>query len=208
MTAESLRRGAWASSRLAGARLEVEGFTPPFPDGEDGALAAAALRTTVKVGPLVGVWARAPLQALATLHSVAAAGRVPDDELGRPRPDREVTGRLAQLAEVATAGTTAPALVLAGVVHGELIALQPFTWGSDLVARAAQRLVLAQRGVDPDSLSIPEQGLLELGAQEYTAAGQGYASGELDGVARWLVHVASSVARGAAAGRRVCAGME
>jgi fido (protein-threonine AMPylation protein) len=89
-------------------------------------------------------------------------------------------------------------------VHGEILALQPFAWGNGLVARAALRLVLVGRGVDPDALSIPEEGMLELGEVSTREALAGYVSGDPAGVTRWLVHVASSVARGAAAGRRVC----
>jgi hypothetical protein len=90
------------------------------------------------------------------------------------------------------------------VVHGEVLALQPFTWGNGLVARAAQRLVLVQRGVDPDALSVPEEGLLRAGVDEYAAAAGEYAAGTPEGVARWLMLVAGSVARGAAVGREVC----
>ena len=47
--------------------------------------------------------------------------------------------RLAGLAQVTTTPTEAPAIVRAAVVHGELVALRPFDWGSALVARAAAR---------------------------------------------------------------------
>ena len=204
VTAESIRRGSWASAQLDGAELTLDDYYPPFGEDADDRLAAAALRTTAQVGSLATVWASAPLQALARLHTLAAADEVDADGLGRPRTDLEVSARLAQLAEVVTSPTQAPAVVVAAVVHGEVMALQPFAWGNGIVARAAQRLVLVQRGVDPDALSVPEEGLLRAGEATYREAVAGYAAGTADGVTRWLMLVASSVARGAAIGREVC----
>ena len=82
--------------------------------------------------------------------------------------------------------TTAPALVVAAVVHAELMTLQPFTYGSGLVTRAVDRLVLGSRGVDPDNWSVPEAGLHAKGwsrdrAIEYMR--QNTAMGEADIVA-------------------------
>ena len=45
--------------------------------------------------------------------------------------------------------TSAPALVPAAVVHGELLAAAPFGTADGVVARAAARLVLLGRGLDP-----------------------------------------------------------
>lgn len=208
VTAESIRRGSWASAVLDGADLDLDTFYPPFAeaDADEDArrCAAASLRTTAQVGSLAGVWSNAPLQALARLHTLVAADAVAADELGRPRPDAEVSQRLTQLADVVTAPTQAPGVVVAAVVHGEVLALQPFSWGNGLVARAAQRLVLVQRGVDPDALSVPEEGLLRGSPDEYRAAAAGYSAGTAEGLARWLMLVAASVARGAAIGREVC----
>ena len=53
---------------------------------------------------LVGVWRRAPLQALARLHALAAADLVDDDQLGRPRGDAGVGPRLELLADIVTGG--------------------------------------------------------------------------------------------------------
>ena len=53
---------------------------------------------------LVGVWQRAPLQALARLHMLAAADRVDESRLGRPRADADVGPRLELLAEIVTGG--------------------------------------------------------------------------------------------------------
>ena len=75
---------------------------------------------------LVGVWQRAPLQALARLHMLAAADRVDEDQLGRPRADADVGPRLELLAKIVTGGSGAPAPVIAAVAHGELLTLAPF----------------------------------------------------------------------------------
>ena len=48
--------------------------------------------------------------------------------------------RLALLADLVTGGSAAPAPVLVAVVHGELLALEPFASANGVVARAAARL--------------------------------------------------------------------
>ena len=121
VSAESSLRGAWASAWLAGAEW-------PLADVRSGAAATdplvqGALRAHSAFPALVSTWSRAPRQALARLHALAAADLVEDrDRLGRPRPAEEVLARLDTLAAV-LAATSAPAVVVAAVVHGEL--LQP-----------------------------------------------------------------------------------
>jgi len=58
---------------------------------------------------------------------------------------------------------------LAAVVHGELATLAPFGSADGIVARAAARLTLVTRGVDPKSVSVPEVGHYEL-AEDYRAS--------------------------------------
>jgi hypothetical protein len=205
VSAEALRRGAWASAVLEGATGLLADFRPPLGDDRDGAIGRGALRVTGELGPLVPVWERAPLQALARLHTLAATELQPGAELGRPRPDPEVSVRLAGLADVLALPTSAPAVVVAAVVHGEVLAVAPFAWGSGLVARAAARLVLLSRGLDPRAASIPEAGILELGPEGYREALDRYRSGTPDGVADWLVFVATATGLGARVGRQVCA---
>lgn len=203
--AEGLRRGAWASAVLEGAHGEQDAFHPPFPDDAHAALRHAALRVTTEVAGLGAVWRRAPLQAMARLASLAAAGLAPDAELGRPRPDPQVSARLAALAETVTAPGRTPAVVVAAVVHGELLALAPFVAANGLVARASSRLALLAGGLDPKGVSIPEVGHLELGADAYAHALEGYRSGEPDGLAAWVAHCAQATALGARAARRLAA---
>jgi hypothetical protein len=189
--AAALSRAAAASHALDGA-----GGTAADLDG--------SLRVLSEVRSASLVWGRAPLQALARLHTLAAAGLGDEELLGRPRDDGATSARLSQLADVVTSSRV-PGLVVAAVVHGELLALAPFPSANGLVARAAQRLVLVQRGVDPDALTVPEEGLLQLGVERYRQAAEEFAAGSPAGLTDWLVLVAASVQRGAAVGREICA---
>ncbi|MQA83086.1 MAG: oxidoreductase [Streptosporangiales bacterium] len=177
-----------------------------------------ALRVLGELAGLVETWRRAPRQVLARLHVLAAADRIDADELGRPRPDdqvtdtlglgeppppAEVTARLDALAALLTGRTGAPAPVVAAVVHGELLVLRPFRVYNGLVARAAERLTLVERGLDPRALSCPEVGHLELRG-EYVDAVRGYASGEPDGVAVWVRHCCAAVTLGAREASTIC----
>ena len=135
---------------------------------------------------LVGVWQRAPLQALARLHMLAAADRVDDSQLGRPRADADVGPRLELLATIATGGTQAPAPVIAAVAHGELLTLAPFGSADGVVARAVSRLVTIATGLDPHGLGVPEVAGMRRAA-DYREAARGFAGGTPDGMAAWLV---------------------
>ncbi|CAM5447554.1 hypothetical protein SALBM311S_11062 [Streptomyces alboniger] len=137
-----------------------------FSGDDDARVVGAALRLTAEAGQLLSIWRQSPLRVLARLHLAAAAAK--GDEVGRPRQEgdpvdeplielpppgaAEVSGRLEGLAELIIAGGSAPALVTAAVVHGELLALRPFTSHNGLVARAAERIVLVGSGLDPKSV--------------------------------------------------------
>ncbi len=229
VTAESALRGARASAQLEGAGIELErlrgqllagGHVEPHDrDPRRGALVRAAVRLHADLGQVLGPWRWAPAQALARLHVLASADLVDDPaRLGRPRPagvapddplglgsapePLEVAARLDGLSRVLLA-TGVPAVVAAGVVHGELLALRAFGVAEGLVARAAARLVLIDRGLDPKAVSAPEVGHVEL-EHEYAAAAADYVSGGAAGVARWLVHCATATALGAREGRAIC----
>ncbi|MGE2834111.1 oxidoreductase [Mycobacterium sp. SMC-4] len=181
--AEAALRAARASSVLDGGALQ-------FPaEGTDPVL-AGALRVAEALeggeGALVGVWRRAPLQALARLHSLAAADLVDDDALGRPRSDPDVGPRLEMLAALVTGATRVPAAVLAAVAHGELLTLAPFGSADGVVARAVSRLVTIASGLDPHGLGVPEVHWMRR-SNDYQSAARGFASGTPDGLAAWLV---------------------
>ena len=182
--AEAALRAARASSVLDGGALRLPDSGAPDP------VLAGALRVSQALEggatALVGVWQRAPLQALARLHSLAAADLVEDDRLGRPRPDPEVGRRLELLTGIVTGGTRVPAPVLAAVAHGELLTLAPFGSADGVVARAVSRLVTIAAGLDPHGLGVPEVYWMRRSG-DYRAAARGFASGTRDGLAAWLV---------------------
>jgi hypothetical protein len=145
---------------------------------------------------LVGVWRRAPLQALARLHMLAAADWVDEDRLGRPRAHADIGPRLELLAKVVTGGTRVPAPVIAGVVHGELLTLAPFGSADGVVARAVSRLVTIGTGLDPHGLGVPELSWMRRAA-EYRDAARRFAEGTPDGMEAWLVLCCQAMQTGA-----------
>ena len=103
---------------------------------------------------------------------------------------------------------TAPALVVAAVVHGELMTLRPFGTYNGLVARAAQRVVLIAEGLDPQAICPLEVGLVELGTDAYRNALGGYATGTAEGMALWVAHCAAALRLGVRESTAVCEAMQ
>jgi hypothetical protein len=198
VAAESLLRGAWASAWLAGARHDLDDVRTGAAAGEP--VLQGALRATLALPALAGTWTRAPRQALARMHALAAADLVPAGELGRPRPG--AADRLDTLAAT-LALTSAPAVLVMAVVHGELLALDAVPPVSGAVARAAARLVLITRGLDPTALVALEVGHREL-AGDYESALADYRTGTPRGVGRWVVHCADAVGAGARESTAIC----
>lgn len=194
--AESAIRGARSSSAIDGGavQLEASGNEPNDP------VLAGALRVgqALEGGTtaLVGVWQRAPLQALARLHALAAADLIDSDGLGRPRQDPEVAARLDLVTRLATGASSAPAPILAAVAHGELLALAPFGSGDGVVARAVSRLVTIATGLDPHGLGVPEVYWMRR-ADEYRAASASFAAGSPEAVGAWLVMCCRALEDGA-----------
>ncbi len=193
LTAESLLRGAHASAALEGSAATLETVRV----GGGGPIDRAAVRLSAELLGLVPTLGQSPLQAIARMHTVAAKGEVSDWDLGRPR-DGESAGRLRDLARLLTEPTEAPALVVAAVVHAELLATSPFASHNGLVARAAERLVLVARGVDPKSLVVTEAGHLAV-RSEYESNLRAYREGGSPGVHAWLLYAAEAYAKGAEA---------
>ncbi len=200
VSGESAVRGGWASAALEGAVTPLAEL-PAVAVAEP--VLAGALRATGAVGGLADTWGRAPWQVLARLHTLAAAGSVALDRLGRPVADPAIAGRLEALARLVVGATGQPAILLAAVVHGELQSLQPFGSRDGIVARAAARITMVSRGLDPKSVSVPEIGHLEL-QDEYAPALAAYQSATPDGVAAWLRHCCQAVALGAREGLAIC----
>lgn len=194
--AESAIRGARSSSAIDGGavQLDASGNEPNDP------VLAGALRVgqALEGGTtaLVGVWQRAPLQALARLHALAAADLIDQDGLGRPRQDPEVAARLDLVTRLATGASSAPAPILASVAHGELLALAPFGSGDGVVARAVSRMVTMATGLDPHGLGVPEVYWMRR-AVEYHAASAAFASGSPEAVGAWLLMCCRALEDGA-----------
>ncbi|GGK90513.1 oxidoreductase [Streptomyces flaveus] len=224
VTSEAALRGARGSAALSGAdwALEEVRRRTDFSGDDEARVVGAALRLTAEAGQLLSVWRQSPLRVLARLHLVAAADK--GEEVGRPRQDgepvdeplielplpdaAEVEGRLDGLAQLIIAGSSAPALVTAAVVHGELLALRPFVSHNGLVARAAERIVLVGSGLDPKSVCPAEVGQAEQGRAAYLAAFEGYVSGTPEGMATWIAHCGKAVGLGARESTAVCEALQ
>lgn len=118
-----------------------------------------------------------PREALAELHVLICRGLVEPGMAGRPReteqavhdgaqgrvlyraaPPERLDGLLDELAAWLTGPAEAePALIVAGTVHERILRWQPFEAGNGRVARAASRLVLRARKVDPEGLAVAER---------------------------------------------------
>ncbi|MFF8709946.1 oxidoreductase [Streptomyces sp. NPDC015184] len=226
VTAEAALRGARGSAALSGAEWNLEEVRrrSDFSGDDEARVIGAALRLTAEAGQLLSIWRQSPLRVLARLHLVAAGGVEPEDSIGRPRlagepvdeplveaplPGAdEVAGRLEGLSGLILSGTSAPALVTAAVVHGELLALRPFSSHNGLVARTAERIVLIGSGLDPKSICPAEVGHAEQGRAAYLAAFEGYLSGTPDGMAAWITHCGRSVELGVRESTAVCEALQ
>ncbi|WP_411079626.1 oxidoreductase [Streptomyces sp. cmx-18-6] len=226
VTAEAALRGSRGSAALAGAdwNLEEVRRRTDFSGEADARMVGAALRLTAEAGQLLSIWRQSPLRVLARLHLVAAGGAASDDAVGRPRllgepvdeplieaplaDADEVAGRLEGLSQLIIAGSAAPALVTAAVVHGELLALRPFGSHNGLVARTAERIVLIGSGLDPKSICPAEVGHAEQGRAAYVAAFEGYTAGTPEGMAAWIAHCGRSVELGVRESTAVCEALQ
>lgn len=225
--AESRVRGARASGELDGARLSVEivrdlmrgavtwhDDPDPVEQVMRGVIAATA--ETERLGPVI---LNAPMQALARLHTAAAAGLVPDDELGRPRRDGEdcrefveigpapdadeARTRLSRVVDVLAHAATLPVPIVAALAHAEIVTARPFTRGNGVVARAVERAVIQAGGLDPTGVAVPEVGHGTGGGPAYLGALTAYTRGDAAGVGLWLTHSCDAIVAGAAEGVRI-----
>ena len=203
VSAESALRGAWAAAVRSGADVELAAMRAG--DVAD-PVVQGALRVSAELGPLAATWRRAPRQVLARLHVLAAADLVGPAHLGRPTADPLIARRLDLLAETVSR-TRAPAVVVAGVVLGEILGLDAFAPSSAVVGYGAARLTMVEFGLDPKALAVLEVGALELWPVT-AAALDGFRSGTADGVAGWITHVADQVVLGAREALAICAALE
>jgi hypothetical protein len=190
---------AEASVRAARISAAIDGADPEIP--AEGAVTdpilTGSLRVAEALESLLPTWRRAPLQALAKMHVLAAADLVSDvDALGRPRDEDGVGARLELLAQLVTGATKAPGPLLTAVVHGELLALRPFGSADGVVARAAARLTMIASGLDPKALTVPEVACFRRLAR-YAALSEGFATGTPEAVRDWLLFSCEAIETGA-----------
>ncbi|MFB7056409.1 Fic family protein [Streptomyces vinaceus] len=226
ITSEAALRGARGSAALSGAdwALEEVRRRTDFGAEEQARTVGAALRLTAEAGQLLSIWRQSPLRVLARLHLVASGSTAEGDVVGRPRlagepvdepfvtaplPGAdEVAGRLDGLSRLIIAGGSAPALITSAVVHGELLALRPFGSYNGLVARAAERIVLINSGLDPKAICPAEVGHAEQGREAYLEAFEGYLSGTAEGMAAWIAHCGRAIELGVRESTAVCEALQ
>lgn len=226
--AESRVRGAWASGELEGARSSASVVRDLMrgarqrsaePDPAERVI-HGAIAATAETEHLVRLVTSAPGQALARLHTAAAAELVDaSEDLGRPRVGDEIcreftdlgpapTGsalrtRLAGILDLMRSAESAPALVLGAIVHAEIAAARPFVAGNGIVARAVERALIQATGLDPTGVAVPEAGHGAEGGPAYLGSLTAYATGGREGVMLWLRHCGDAVVAGAGEGVRV-----
>jgi Fic family protein len=231
VTAEASLRSARASAALEGHQVSLDALRVRLtagleagPVGDEWAVPLGAVRLYAELGGLAGAWERAPRQALARMHTLLGRGLLADGDLGRPRAGEatadplglgaapspaEVSARLDGLVGLLVEKTTAPAIVVSAVTHGELLALRPFGALDGMIARAAGRLILVGRGLDPKAVTAADVGHLESGQDgdtvaSYREAAAGYLHGGVDGLRAWLLHCARAVEFGARESLAIC----
>lgn len=200
----ALRRRAGAVAAEVGLRSAVAtaalcGHPYPREDVRAGIVTdpvvQGALRVSREAGTLAPLWQKVPRQVLARIHVLCARDVTEVSRLGRP-VSAAVLPRLSTLLALVAGGTSVPCLLLAAVVHGELLALRPFGEPARLVAAAAARVTLVAGGLDPHGLLPVEEGHLAR-QPEYQGAAGAFATGTPDGIRSWLRHYTAAVSAAA-----------
>jgi hypothetical protein len=205
------RVAAEVSLRSAVASAALSGYAYPLADVRAGTVTdpgvQGALRVASALPGMAATWPVAPGQVLARVHLLAARDLVGDDELGRPLPARPaLTIVLNRVAQLSAGGSPPSPILLAAVIHAELLALRAFAGPNGVVARAAARLILISSGVDPRGLIAVDVGHQQR-EPEYLAVANAWGSGEPDSVPAWLRHYAAALVAGADETRSIAATM-
>lgn len=231
--AESRVRGATASALLEGSepagsqgtaalvRDLVRGAVawPADPDPVERVLKAAVQVTSATESATAAALA-SPAQLLAHLHVASAADLLPAEQVGRPRRPGEGSPEFGDLGEappaeqvperldlvydlLGTVRTGGSALVVAGLVHAEVVSVRPFVTGNGLVARALERVVHRVGGLDPTGVAVPELGHAQKVGADYRGALTAYSQGGAEGVRLWLLHCAEAAVTGAQVGTEI-----
>ncbi|MCC5948789.1 MAG: Fic family protein [Nitriliruptoraceae bacterium] len=148
-------------------------------DHEVSALEVLGVRAADESDDLAEPLLTSPGDTLAELHRRLTRGLVTAARAGQPRTSEQavhdgatgrivyfttdpaqVPGELALLdAWLASTGAREHGLIASGVLHVELLRIHPFDAANGRLARAAARLALRARGLDPDRLAVPEPAL-------------------------------------------------
>ena len=130
------------------------------------------------------------------MHTLAGKGEVDEETLGRPR-DAGSAARVNDLARTLLAPTTAPALVVAAVVHAELATAAPFVSHNGLVARGGASGARGPRR-RPEGARRP-RGRAPRAAGAVRVEPARLPRGRPAGVHAWLLYAAEAYAAGAEA---------
>ena len=231
--AESRVRGATATALLEGSEPSgSQGTVTLVRDIMRGAVAwpedldpvERVLKSAVQVTAAtesIGTGAMSsPAQLLARLHVAATADLLPAEQVGRPRRPGETSTEFGDLGEpvpaerlpqrltqvydlLGTLRAGGSALVVAALVHAELVTVRPFVTGNGLVARALERVVHRTGGLDPTGVAVPELGHAQKVGADYRGALTAYGQGGAEGVRLWLLQSAEAAVTGARAGTAI-----
>lgn len=213
---EALRNGdelvaAEVALHSASATLALDGYdcdVERLRDRDfDDPVIGGVVRVVEALPGLAAMWPVSPRYVLAKLHTLAtkeypdaggdfAPGRIEVDDSGSMRIN-------ALCALITNPTKEIPAAMAAAVVHAELLAVRPFPVANNVVARAAARLSLASKGLDPQLLIAVDAGHLER-QPEYVGAQRAFATGTPDGVRSWLKHYGKALEAGAAETLQIC----
>lgn len=169
-------RGSWEITLRSAADAPAPPLASGAPDQVLWTREFQGLVTAMSSDDLADRLFRDPVDALADLHRRLTAGLVAPDVAGRPRTTEQavhdgsvgrvlyfttdpadVLGEVHRLAGwLASSAAREHGVVVSGVVHFELLRVHPFEAANGRLARAAARLVLRARGLDPHGLAVAE----------------------------------------------------
>lgn len=228
--AESRVRGATATALLEGSEpagsqgtvtlvRDIMRGAVDWPEGPDPVerVLKSAVQVTAATETLGTAALSSPAQLLARLHVAATADLLPAEQVGRPRQPGESCTEFGDLGEappaeqlperldlmydlLGTLRSGGSTVVVASLVHAELVTARPFVSGNGLVARAVERVVHRAGGLDPTGVAVPELGHARKVGADYRGALTAYGQGGVEGVRLWLLQCCEAAVTGAEAG--------
>jgi fido (protein-threonine AMPylation protein) len=175
-TIEDPRRGTWFDAMRAFEGIDPDDLAAVAADASIQALEFDGVATALAADDLAPALLEEPVAALAELHRRLTRHLVSPERVGQLRlaeqavhdasvgrimyftvaPER-IAGELDRLAHwLTSAGPREHGLVVSGTVHLELLRIHPFDAANGRLARAAARLLLRARGLDPAGVAAFE----------------------------------------------------